>query len=99
MSESERKDIAEEESLFMPCLPGTCPDGVGGHRWHGVDEPSSVHYCRPLRIQYAKESKELVVAEYNSFKDADLAPTISEAGLLIKHSLEVSMIDGKVSCI
>ena len=93
VSEGERKEIAGEESLFMTCLAPVqmVVENTG--------EPSSVYYCWQLRIQYATESKQLVMTEYQSFKDAELAPTIREAGLLIKLCLEVSMIDGKVSCI
>ncbi|GBP07525.1 SCAN domain-containing protein 3 [Eumeta japonica] len=63
--------------------------------------PSSTRYCRPIRFQFAKESKELSVQEETYFKNKinSLQPSpFTHNGCEIKvlHSLQLTMVDGKV---
>jgi len=59
--------------------------------------PSSPVYCRPLRIKFAKETKELIRSEHNSIESEiqDLTPTI-EGDITVHHTLIPTMVDGKV---
>lgn len=59
--------------------------------------PSSPVYCRPLRIKFAKETKELIRSEHNSIESEiqDLTPTI-EGDITVHYTLIPTMVDGKV---
>lgn len=95
-SEGERRPQAVEESLFLSCL---VPLQVIIKETEEIiwtnPKPSSTQYCRPVRFQYAKESKELVVKEFEYFKNCELTQTVCE-GLSVVHKLELTMVDGKV---
>lgn len=64
--------------------------------------PSSVRFCRPILIEFSKETPEKttsVVNEIDAQKDA-LTPTlvnINGEGFEIKHTLFLTMVDGKVA--
>lgn len=63
--------------------------------------PSSTRYCRPIRFQFAKETKELSVKEESYFKNKidNLQPssfTFKGCEIKIQHSLQLTMVDGKV---
>ena len=60
--------------------------------------PSSTRFCRPIRMQFAKETKELTKAEERNLKDQinNLKP-IKIAGYKVIVELHLTMIDGKVS--
>ena len=64
--------------------------------------PSSTRYCRPIRFQFIKETTELSVREERYFKEKirNLIPTqvfINDREYLVKHLLQLTMVDGKVS--
>lgn len=63
--------------------------------------PSSTKYCRPICIQYKKETllftKQEVEAVNNQIKE--LEPTIvvlTDRAIEIKHEMALTMIDGKI---
>lgn len=63
--------------------------------------PSSTRFCRPIRFQFVKESKELSVQEEAYFKDKinNLQPssfTFNNCELKVTHCLQLTMVDGKV---
>ena len=64
--------------------------------------PSSVRFCRPILIEFSKETPEKtksVVDEIEAQKDA-LTPTlvnINGEGIEIKHTLFLTMVEGKVA--
>lgn len=59
--------------------------------------PSSTRLCRPIRIQFEKETDILTKAEDQHLKNqiADLQP-FSQPGCSVKFHLSLTMIDGKV---
>ncbi|GBP86636.1 hypothetical protein EVAR_81936_1 [Eumeta japonica] len=64
--------------------------------------PSSTRYCRPIRFQFAKESKELSVQEETYFKNEmnSLQPSpFTHNGCEIKvlHSLQSTMVDAEIT--
>lgn len=63
--------------------------------------PSSPRYCRPIRIRFIKETKDVTNEEINYVKNAanDLQKTevkLGEKTYLVKHSMMLTMVDGKV---
>lgn len=59
--------------------------------------PSSVRFCRPIRIRFVSESKDVVQEEISYIENqaAQLRATEIE-GVKIKHEIMLTMIDGKV---
>lgn len=59
--------------------------------------PSSVRFCRPIRIRYVTESKDITKDEiaYIENQAAQLQATEID-GVKIKHEIMLTMIDGKV---
>lgn len=64
--------------------------------------PSSVHFCRPIMFQYAKETGDLITSTVNEIKNeiSEIRPTIykvnEEITLFVNHEFFLTMIDGKV---
>lgn len=63
--------------------------------------PSSTKYCRPIKFEYASESKQKIILDVNYVKEQinNLVPTIidTDAGRYeVKHEMILTMIDGKV---
>ena len=91
--------IAVEESLFLTCLvPLQIRNKETGEVVWTNPRPSSTLYCRPIRFQYVKESRDTVTEESNFFKEFQSEPTRLE-GFTIHHELEETMVDGKVATI
>lgn len=59
---------------------------------------SSVRYCRPIRLQYVKETTEVSLYEekYIGEQVSNLSSFESEFGT-VKFNMELTMIDGKVN--
>lgn len=63
--------------------------------------PSSTRYCRPIRLQYLKETTAVSLQEEPYFKDkiSYLQPTVSkqkDREYHITHRLQLTVVDGKV---
>lgn len=63
--------------------------------------PSSTRYCRPIRLQYLKETTAVSLQEEAYFKEkiSYLQPTVSkqkDREYHITHRLQLTMVDGKV---
>lgn len=68
--------------------------------WHNPC-PSSSRYCRPIRLQFIRETTEITLQEnvYIASQIDNLQKTslqIENRAILVKHTLIPSMIDGKV---
>ena len=59
--------------------------------------PSSPIYCRPVRLEFAKESDNIITQEFERMAEEieRMQPTIME-GLSIEHQFIPTMVDGKV---
>ena len=70
--------------------------GTGKKLWTNP-RPSSVRLCRPIKIEFIKETKEVCKAEEKNLKDqiAKLLPC-EAAGCKTFFDLSLTMIDGKV---
>lgn len=64
--------------------------------WHNPT-PSSTRYCRPLRLQFVKETEDVIRSEHASIKREidDLQPYV-EGDITVYHTLILTMVDGKV---
>ena len=70
---------------------------------------SSTSYCRPLRFIYRKESKEVVLAEYESILASNKNIALSIVSVLledgtmkeveVQHIVNLTIIDGKIQTI
>ena len=63
--------------------------------------PSSTRYCRPIRMQFKRETTELSIAEktYMDCQISAIQPTVIELenrNIIVKHNLIFTMVDGKV---
>jgi len=62
--------------------------------------PSSPHFCRPIKFQYQKETKELIQSEVENIRNQinSLVPTkcsIFGKEITVNHTLYLTMLDGK----
>ena len=63
----------EEQSLFLSCIvPIKLYIEESGELLWTNEKPSSTLYCRPVRFQYVKESADVIIQEYNYFKNSSL---------------------------
>ena len=93
-----------EESLFQTAIVPLKLVISGVDIWIN-QKPSSSHFCRPLQLQYQKETKEVIKAEearvnkeIENLKDFKLDITLSSGEkvcLSVKYSIHVTMLDGK----
>ena len=93
-----------EESLFQTAIVPLKLEISGVEVWVN-QKPSSSHFCRPLQLQYQKETKEVirdeearVNKEIESLKDFQLNITLSsgkKVDVSVKYSINVTMLDGK----
>ena len=91
----------EDEALFCTTLVPLELTICGQSIWSN-DKPSSTRFCRPLRLQYVRETPEVSRADRDHFVEqvASLSPTeieVDEVRVRIRHELELTMIDGKVA--
>ena len=91
----------DEGALFCTTLVPLELTVCGERVWLN-DKPSSTRFCRPLRLQYVRETPEVSRAERDYFvgQANSLSPTELELDgfvIRIRHELELTMIDGKVA--
>lgn len=63
--------------------------------------PSSTRYCRPIKINFAKESTQLAIAEKNrisaQIKNLTSSPVALDGKIImVSHELILTMVDGKI---
>lgn len=63
--------------------------------------PQSLRWCRPLRLQFKKETKDSTIAEKLAVDDevsnlTEFNMTIAGLNVIVRYQLYLSMIDGKV---
>ena len=86
-----------EQSLFLMCLvPIQIYDKASREVIYQNDCPSSTNFCRPIRFEYIKETKEVCETALEKLKSAELLPTRLGDCCPIEHRLEFTMFDGKV---
>ena len=96
--------IENEQSLFMTAI--TPLKFTLGNKTIWLNEkPSSPHFCRPLHLQYKKETKETLVEEEISLRGEIELLSDFQLGALnikgvelsgkVKYKVEITMLDGK----
>lgn len=97
-------ETLSDESIFMismvPLRLEICISSVWKELWKNP-RPSSTKYCRPIKFEYASESKQKIIVEVNRIKKQinNLVPTIIDNNTSryeVKHEMILTMIDGKV---
>ena len=94
--DAENAENCTEESLFQTALVPLRL--VIGERivWQNV-KPNSSLFCRPLNIQFRKETKELSLEEYEDLKaQIEVLTPYVHNGLSIKSQVDLTMFDNKV---
>lgn len=89
-----------DANLFSICLVPLqmTADDDGTVLWQNP-RPSSVRYCRPLKLIFAKETPDLSKTEIAKIEEQikNIKPTITDdRQLIINHNLKLTMIDGKM---
>ena len=97
---------SNEESLFQTAIVPLKLVVEGTEVWTNK-RPNSSHFCRPLHLQYRKESKELAVEEQQDIleqldRDRIIMLYIKREGtdevvkLTVNIKLDLTMFDGKI---
>lgn len=89
---------SSDGSLFVTSMLPIClANEVDDHIIWQNPACSSARYCRPIRLQYDRETSELSLNEerYISLQISQLTPYIHDKGT-VKFSMNLTMIDGKV---
>ena len=93
-----------EESLFCSTVVPLQLVIEGKESWRNP-KPSSTRLCRPVRLQFEKETAELIKSEEKKMKDqiSELQPTLVQLSdgtmISIRHEFHLTMIDGKVATV
>ena len=93
----------DEESLFQTALVPLLLTVDGVNVWVNK-KPSSTHFCRPVKLQYKKESKELSKEEFDRVTDEikNLSLGLISVGIdgqefvSVQFTVDLTMFDGKV---
>lgn len=89
------------QQLLQVEEPSTSSRSLQEEIWKNP-RPSSTRFCRPIKFEYIKETKEATISMVNSIKDEiknlrpTLLPTMGDKTLSIFHKLSFTMVDGKV---
>lgn len=97
----ERSDINDDSLFVTSVIPLKLTDDFGTPLWIN-QSPQSVRFCRPLKLEFAKETKDLILAE-----KADLESQIQnltafnynfsiDRKITVTFDLHLTLIDGKV---
>lgn len=90
-----------DNSIFMVSLVPLQLQNENNYILWKNPHPSSPKYCRPIKFEYTKETKDKIINEVDRVKEqiAKLNPTKFYKGtkvLCISHVLHLTMVDGKV---
>lgn len=91
---------ATDSSVFITCVVPLRLSSSSRVVWQNP-RPGSTRYCRPLKIEFVKESTQMSIAEKNRVENEvkNLRKTtmlIEEREVQVNHTLLFTMIDGKV---
>lgn len=99
----EESNVISDANLFIVSMvPIRLIDRATGNIIWQNPAPSSIRFCRPIQIEYSKETPEKTKTVVNQVKDQIklLNPSLinkNGEGVEIKHELFLTMIDGKVA--
>lgn len=93
--------ITSDSSMFVTCIVPLKLVGVKDNHEHTLwlnDRSSSTRFCRPIRIQYERETSELTRREMHRIEDeiVHLNHTLFGTNTSIEHVLLFTMTDGKL---
>lgn len=88
----------DDSSIFMASLVPIRLISEDQMIWEN-EAPSSTYYCRPIFFKFMKETSFNVGNEKNSMDSEieNLTDTLTAGGKTISHSLNLTMIDGKIT--
>lgn len=92
-------ELSDDSSLFICCLvPIKLYDSVTGTVIWINDRTSSTRMCRPISLQFVKESNEIINSTIENINSqiALLNPSNCTSEIRITHKLCLTMIDGKI---
>ncbi|XP_046401687.1 uncharacterized protein LOC124167721 [Ischnura elegans] len=92
------RDELNDEYLFAsPLVPLHLKSNISGNFLWSNPCPSSVRYCRPIRLQWAKESKKLSIEEEKYIeRQIKTLKNLEIEKFSVKFCMVLTMIDGKV---
>lgn len=96
-----KSDFSDSDMFVTSCVPlQLIHEGNRDVIWKNP-RPSSTRYCRPIRLQFKKETTEISIleADYINNQISNLQPTkliIGDTEISIRHELQMTMVDGKV---
>lgn len=100
-SKQEGSSAKDDSNLFSVCLVPLQMTTDSGHILWQNPRPSSVRYCRPIKILFEKETAELSKREIENVKnqiECIQPTTITSVNkeICIHHDFKLTMIDGKM---
>lgn len=89
---------SDESMLVTAMVPLRLECDVNGQIVWENPVCSSTRYCRPIRLQYIKETINVIQAEekYISEQINSISSFISDSGIVVNFKMDLTMIDGKV---
>lgn len=99
----EESELVSDANLFITSLvPIKLMNEITGDIVWQNPVPSSVRYCRPISIEFCKETPQKTKAVVDEIKNQiiSLGPSlinIEGEGVNVKHELFMTMVDGKVA--
>ena len=95
-SQYKQTGVPQDDQMFIVSLvPLQLETHSGAIVWRNAT-PSSTRFCRPLSLQFAKETKALTEDELQRTRAevADLQPLVTDAAI-VTHMMTMTMVDGK----
>lgn len=99
--ETNEPDTLDQSLFVTTVIPLKLIDEAGTIFWNNRT-PQSVRFCRPLKMEFAKETKDHILAEKNDLdrQIINLTPCvvtiINERKITVSYDLHMTLIDGKV---
>lgn len=96
----DNKDATDSSLFSIALVPINLADGNNNKVWENP-RPSSTRYCRPIKLEYAKETIEYTKQEDEKIQEQiqnleTTRVTINHLNFFITHKLVQTMVDGKV---
>lgn len=99
----QESDLISDANMFISSfVPIKLIDEITGTILWQNPVPSSVRFCRPISVEFSKETPEKTKAVVDNIQSQinSLSPSIinkSGEGVQVKHELFLTMIDGKIA--